>query len=69
MRYGIIILSLNSEPFFRLKLLKEEIKKPYFISLKKFLWEEGVHGPDDIAKPLKVYPSRVLPSFAKAVHR
>ncbi|KAJ8582736.1 uracil-DNA glycosylase [Rhizopogon salebrosus TDB-379] len=40
-----------------LKLLKEEIKKPYFISLKKFLWEEGVHGPDDIAKSLKVYPS------------
>ncbi|KAG0708203.1 uracil-DNA glycosylase-like protein [Suillus ampliporus] len=40
-----------------LKLLKEEIKKPYFISLKKFLWEEGVHGPDDSAKSLKVYPS------------
>lgn len=47
-----------------LKLLKEEIKKPYFISLKKFLWEQGVQGPDESAKNLKVYPSRML-SFAK----
>ncbi|KAF8134990.1 uracil-DNA glycosylase-like protein [Boletus edulis] len=31
-----------------LKVLKDDIKKPYFISLKKFLWEEG---------RLKVYPS------------
>ncbi|KIJ66656.1 hypothetical protein HYDPIDRAFT_108560 [Hydnomerulius pinastri MD-312] len=40
-----------------LKLLKDEIKKPYFISLKKFLWEAGVQGPDDSVKGLKVYPS------------
>lgn len=32
----IILLTGN-----RLKVLKDEIKKPYFISLKKFLWEEG----------------------------
>jgi hypothetical protein len=44
--------------FFRLKVLKDEIKKPYFIALKKFLWEEGVRGPDDIPKSLKVFPSR-----------
>ncbi|KAG6832828.1 hypothetical protein H0H92_009447 [Tricholoma furcatifolium] len=25
-----------------LKLLKDEIKKPYFIALKKFLWDEGI---------------------------
>jgi hypothetical protein len=56
--------SADAESFFRLKLLKEEIKKPYFISLKKFLWEEGVHGPDESAKNLKVYPSRMFP-FAK----
>jgi hypothetical protein len=43
---------------FRLKVLKDEIKKPYFIALKKFLWEEGVRGPDEIPKSLKVYPSR-----------
>lgn len=43
-----------------LKLLKEEIKKPYFISLKKFLWEEGVHGPEESARNLKVYPSRMF---------
>lgn len=42
----------------RLKVLKEEIKKPYFIALKKFLWEEGVRGPDDIPKSLKTFPSR-----------
>jgi len=39
-----------------LKVLKDEIKKPYFVSLKKFLWEEGVRGPDDNVKGLKVYP-------------
>jgi uracil-DNA glycosylase len=43
---------------FRLKVLKDEIKKPYFIALKKFLWEEGVRGPDEIPRSLKVYPSR-----------
>ncbi|KAG1791722.1 uracil-DNA glycosylase-like protein [Suillus plorans] len=53
------LLKLESECMGKswLKLLKEEIKKPYFISLKKFLWEEGVHGPDESAKNLKVYPS------------
>ncbi|KAF9237619.1 uracil-DNA glycosylase-like protein [Melanogaster broomeanus] len=40
-----------------LKVLKDEIKKPYFISLKQFLWEEGVKGPDDNVQGLKVYPS------------
>jgi uracil-DNA glycosylase len=32
---------------YRLKVLKDEIKKPYFIALKKFLWEEGalLHKP------------------------
>jgi len=40
-----------------LKVLKDEIKKPYFVALKKFLWEEGVRGPDDMPKSLKVYPS------------
>ncbi|KIY43757.1 uracil-DNA glycosylase, partial [Fistulina hepatica ATCC 64428] len=38
------------------KLLKDEIKKPYFIALKKFLWEEGVRGADDSPRSLKVYP-------------
>ncbi|KAL1747122.1 uracil-DNA glycosylase-like protein [Schizophyllum fasciatum] len=40
-----------------LKVLKDEIKKPYFIALKRFLWAEGVHGPDDTPTPLKVYPA------------
>jgi uracil-DNA glycosylase len=43
---------------FRLKVLKDEIKKPYFITLKKFLWEEGVRGPDEIPRSLKIFPSR-----------
>jgi len=38
-----------------LKLLKDEIKKPYFISLKRFLWEEGVTSAD--VKNLKIFPS------------
>jgi len=40
-----------------LKILKDEIKKPYFISLKEFLWREGVEGPDDSVQNLKVYPA------------
>jgi hypothetical protein len=44
----------------RLKVLKDEIRKPYFISLKEFLWKEGVHGPDDSAEDLKVYPARKI---------
>jgi len=49
---------LNAVSTFRLKVLKDEIKKPYFISLKEFLWKEGVQGPDDSARDLKVYPAR-----------
>jgi uracil-DNA glycosylase len=40
-----------------LKVLKDEIRKPYFNLLKEFLWKEGVHGPDDSAEDLKVYPA------------
>ncbi|KAF5382070.1 hypothetical protein D9615_004281 [Tricholomella constricta] len=40
-----------------LKVLKDEIKKPYFIALKKFLWEEGVRGPDDSSPTLRIYPA------------
>lgn len=39
-----------------LKVLKDEIRKPYFISLKEFLWKEGVQGPDDSAPNLQIYP-------------
>ncbi len=42
----------------RLKVLKDEIKKPYFITLKQFLWKEGVCGPDDSAENLNIYPAR-----------
>ena len=42
----------------RLKVLKEEIRKPYFIKLKEFLWEQGVKGPNDTSKSVKVYPAR-----------
>lgn len=41
-----------------MKVLKDEIKKPYFLQLKEFLWSEGVHGPDDDYTRLKIYPSR-----------
>ncbi|KAI0925887.1 hypothetical protein AcV5_008497 [Taiwanofungus camphoratus] len=40
-----------------LKLLKDEIRKPYFLQLKRFLSEAGVKGPNDNVKSLKVYPS------------
>jgi len=43
---------------FRLKLLKDEIKKPYFLKLKQFLWDEGTRGVSDTPLPLKIYPAR-----------
>lgn len=55
-----VVQSGNSRHNSRLKVLKDEIKKSYFISLKKSLWEEGVKGPDDDVKGLKVYPPREL---------
>ncbi|KAH9983086.1 uracil-DNA glycosylase [Russula compacta] len=53
------LLKLECETMGRswLKVLKDEIKKPYFISLKEFLWKGGVHGPDDSAQDLQVYPA------------
>ncbi|KAJ3512880.1 hypothetical protein NLJ89_g3257 [Agrocybe chaxingu] len=39
-----------------LKVLKDEIKKPYFLSLKDFLWKEGVRDLEDIRPTVKVYP-------------
>ncbi|KAJ8463190.1 hypothetical protein ONZ51_g10410 [Trametes cubensis] len=39
-----------------LKVLKDEIRQPYFLQLKRFLREQGVKGPDDSAPNLKVYP-------------
>ncbi|KAF8824886.1 hypothetical protein HHX47_DHR7000181 [Lentinula edodes] len=40
-----------------LKVLKDEIKQPYFIALKRFLWDQGVREPQYSPQPLKVYPS------------
>ncbi|KAI9057215.1 uracil-DNA glycosylase [Trametes sanguinea] len=40
-----------------LKVLKDEIRKPYFLKLKRFLREQGVKGPEDSAPNLKVYPA------------
>ncbi|KAF8150768.1 uracil-DNA glycosylase-like protein [Crassisporium funariophilum] len=40
-----------------LKVLKDEIKKPYFIALKKFLLTEGVRGVDDTPPLLPIYPA------------
>ncbi|KAI0649340.1 uracil-DNA glycosylase [Trametes meyenii] len=40
-----------------LKLLKDEIRQPYFLKLKRFLLEQGVKGPDDSAPNLRVYPA------------
>lgn len=42
----------------RLKILKDEIRKPYFIKLKRFLREQGVKASNNSAKNLKIYPSR-----------
>ncbi|KZT07713.1 uracil-DNA glycosylase [Laetiporus sulphureus 93-53] len=40
-----------------LKVLHDEIRKPYFIELKRFLYDAGVKGPNDSAPNLKIYPA------------
>ena len=40
-----------------MKVLKDEIRKPYFLDLKRFLWKEGVQWPE-IPKNLNVFPPR-----------
>lgn len=42
----------------RIKVLKDEIKKPYFLKLKEFLWDEGVRTSNDTPESLKIYPPR-----------
>ncbi|KAJ7746617.1 uracil-DNA glycosylase-like protein [Mycena metata] len=39
-----------------LKLLADEISQPYFLALKKFLYDEGVRGAGD-APPARIYPA------------
>lgn len=57
-------------------MLKDEIRKPYFITLKKFLWEEGVRDASYSPVPLKVFPpgnlhhkiSNSTPAYPYASH-
>lgn len=65
--YKTRVLIITRSPI-RLKVLKDEIKKPYFISLKEFLWKEGVQEPDESAQNLKVYPARKFPSRLRVLH-
>lgn len=40
----------------RIKVLKDEIKKPYFLKLKLFLWDEGVRTSNDTPVTIKIFP-------------
>ncbi|KAF8968008.1 hypothetical protein BDZ97DRAFT_2073103 [Flammula alnicola] len=51
-----------------LKVLKDEIRKPYFLSLKQFLWKEGVQGIEDTPPTLRVYPAPSAKVHAKHMH-
>ena len=42
----------------RIKVLKDEIKKPYFLKLKEFLWDEGVRTSNDTPATVKIFPLR-----------
>ena len=42
----------------RIKVLKDEIKKPYFLKLKQFLWDEGVRTSNDTPSTVKIFPPR-----------
>ena len=42
----------------RIKVLKDEIRKPYFLKLKQFLWDEGVRTSSDTPATVKIFPPR-----------
>ena len=42
----------------RINVLKDEIKKPYFLKLKEFLWDEGVRTSNDTPATVKIFPPR-----------
>ncbi|GAA5869352.1 hypothetical protein JCM1840_005447 [Sporobolomyces johnsonii] len=51
-----------------LALLQDELKKPYFLSLKKFLWQEGLRGTtekDDKGKAKVFPPARDVYSWSR----
>jgi uracil-DNA glycosylase len=51
-----------------LKLLADELAKPYFVDLKRFLYAEGVKGAGDRAPP-KIYPQRESQWSSEPVNR
>ena len=48
----------------RIKVLKDEIRKPYFLKLKQFLWDEGVRTSDDTPVTVKIFPPREFYALA-----
>ncbi len=58
--YGVALTSSVQQ----LKMLADEIRKTYFLQLKRFLWSEGVEGASDQStKSPKVYPPRMFLSI------
>lgn len=39
-----------------LSLLQKEIRMSYFLTLKRFLWQEGLRLPDDASSKTKIFP-------------
>ncbi|KAJ2922884.1 hypothetical protein H1R20_g14242, partial [Candolleomyces eurysporus] len=39
-----------------MKLLQSEIRKPYFLKLKKFLWDSGLKSAQNTPQTVKIYP-------------
>lgn len=64
--HGQELVSLQASPVdapltgSRLKVLKDEIKKPYFLNLKRFLYETGVRGPNSVPMKPEIYPAREI---------
>ena len=40
----------------RIKVLKDEIRKPYFLKLKQFLWDEGLQNSNNDPVTVKIFP-------------
>ena len=54
---GVVLTSSIQQ----LKLLADELRKSYFLQLKRFLWSEGVEGASDQStKSPRIFPPRMF---------
>ncbi|RXW24278.1 hypothetical protein EST38_g1550 [Candolleomyces aberdarensis] len=53
---GLLQLECETLGLSWMKLLQSEIRKPYFLKLKKFLWDNGLKSAQNTPQTVNIYP-------------